>query len=244
MSLFSKMFNSEKKDTTYTGPKPYGSLRSAAGGEDYYKTILGRSQGQGVGYGDSYASQMANPIIQNSRARFQDYTMPELNSELSLTGRRRGSAGFSQVAQAQKEQGLQEGDIYSQLQQRNEDLMRDEQSQAISQLGDFNKGDYDAMSNLANFEYADNSRQVGEANDRRANQAKGMQALGQAGVQMLLGQNAPNPFGGGNPTGQTMYAGNTPYPVTSPPTGYNYNYQKPQKNYAQQIMSRLGLGRV
>ena len=221
MGLFGKLFNSEKKDTTYTGPKPYGSLRSAAGGEDYYKTILGRSHGQGVGYGDSYASQMANPIIQNSRARFQDYTMPELNSELSLTGRRRGSAGFSQVAQAQKEQGLAEGDIYSQLQQRNEDLMRREQSEAIGQLGDFNKGDYDAMSNLANFEYADNNRQVTEANQRRANQATGYQNLLAAGSDAVMGM-----YGGGGGAfsrqPQQINYGGQSYPTSQPPAGSNY----------------------
>lgn len=209
-NFFSKLFNSEKKDTTYNGPKPYGSLTQAVGGQDYYDTILGRSKGQGVGYGEGYASKYANPIIQNSRERFNAYTMPELNSELTATGRRRGTSGFQQVAQAQKEQGLTEGDIFSQLQQRDEDLKRQEQSNAINQLGNFNKGDYDARNILSNFEYADNNRQVAEDATRRSNQAEGMNRMGSAAVQLAFGGSSPNPFttvgpqtasyGGGDPS--------------------------------------------
>lgn len=209
-NFFSKLFNSGKHDTTYSGPKPAASLLDVAGGKDYYNTILGRSKGEGVGFGDTYAQKYANPIIQNSRANFQDYTMPELNSELTATGRRRGSSGFQQIAQAQKEQGLAENDIFSHLQQRNEDQMRSEQANAIAQLGDFNKGDYDARTILSNFENANNNRQVQEANQRRANESAGLQNLVYAGTDLIssmygggqgVGQRTPQvaSYGGGNP---------------------------------------------
>lgn len=232
MSFLSKLFNSEKKDTTYSGPKPAASLLDVAGGKDYYNTILGRSQGRGVGFGDTYAQKYANPIIQNSRANFQDYTMPELNSELTATGRRRGSSGFQQIAQAQKEQGLAENDIFSRLQQRNEDQMRSEQSQAISQLGDFNRGDYNARNILANFENADNNRQVQEANQRRANEATGLQNLIYAGSDSISSM-----FGGGQGVGQRQapqvasYGGGNPN-VGFGNSGNSYN-QRLLQRYAQ-----------
>lgn len=191
MSLLSNLFKT-KKTPSYGGIQPYGTLMDAAGGKDYYNTILGRSQGKDVGFGDTYASKYANPIIQNSRATFQDRTMPELNSELSLTGRRRGSSGFQQVAQAQKEQGLQENDIFSRLQQRNEDQMRNEQNRGIEQLGEFNKGDFNARNTLAGFQ---NDLYKGETaniqNDRATNDAAGMR-IGQAGVALGM-----VPFTGG-----------------------------------------------
>lgn len=228
MSIFSKLFNSEKKDTTYSGPKPYGTLLDAAGGQDYYKTILGRSKGEGVGYGDEYASQYSNPIIKNMRSQFQDYQMPELTSELSATGRRRGSGGFTQIAQAQKEQGLAEGDIYSRLAQQNEAQKRTEQSAAIQDLGAFNKGDYDARTIISNFENANNNRQVQEANQRRANEATGFQNLAYAGTDLLS-----NFLGGqgGVAQRQPMNYGGVNYQTSQPPIG---------SNYMQNIFARSG----
>lgn len=192
MSLFSKIFNSGKRDTTYTGPKPYGSLLDAAGGKDYYDMISGRAKGQGVGYGEDYANQYSNPIIKNMRANFTDYTVPQLNSELTATGRRRGSGGFQQIQQAYKEQGNQEGDIYSRLAQENERVKRAEQEAAINQMGAFNKGDYDARTIASNFYNADNNRQIQEEATRKANEAQGYQKVGQLGTSLALA-----PFTGG-----------------------------------------------
>lgn len=229
MSIFSKLFNSKKQDTTYSGPKPYGSLLDATGGKDYYNTILGRSRGEGVGYGDNYANKYANPIIQNSRNRFESYTMPELNSELTATGRRRGSSGFQQVAQAQKEQALTEGDIFSQLQQRDEDLKRQEQATAINQLGAFNKGDYDARKILSDFEYADNNRQVGEANQRRSNEATGLQNLVFAGTDL-----ASSLMGGGDGVFRRVAPQVSSYGTGNPNIGYGNS----GNSYNQRIAQR------
>src|SRR3990167_1325661 len=120
MGLFGKLFNTQKKDFTYSGPRPPGSLLSVTGGKPYYDTLQARLAGRGVGFGEGYADKYANPIIQNLRSRFESYTMPELESELSRTGRRRGTSGFQQISQARREQGLSEGDVFSRLQQRNE----------------------------------------------------------------------------------------------------------------------------
>ncbi len=185
MSIFSKLFNSEKKDTTYRGERPYQSLLESTGGKDYYQKILGRMNGQGVGFGDNYASKYANPIVNNLRNNFESYTMPELTSELSVTGRRRGTGGFDQVRRAYNEQALTEGDVFSRLQQRNEDAQREDINNAIEGVGDFNQRDANTKNNYANFEYADNNRQVTEANQRRANQATGYQNLLNAGGDIV-----------------------------------------------------------
>lgn len=84
MSFFGKLFNSDKKDTTYNGTKPVTSLSQVQGGPEYYNAILGRSRGQNVGYGDSYTSN-ANPQMEQLRNQYTGYQLPALNSELTAT---------------------------------------------------------------------------------------------------------------------------------------------------------------
>lgn len=168
MSIFSKLFKTDKRDTTYQGPKPYGSLLEAAGGQDYYNNIQGRLKGQGVGFGDTYANQASNPIIARMRNQFSSYDVPELQSQLSATGRRKSSGGFDQLRRAYTDQSLAEGDVYSGLYQKNEDQKRTEVNDALARLGEFNKGDYDARSNISDFENANNNRQVAEEDARRS----------------------------------------------------------------------------
>ena len=168
MSIFSKFFKTDKRDTTYNGPKPYGSLTEAAGGADYLKNITNRLAGQGVGFGDTYADKASNPVIARMRNNFSSYDIPALTSELSATGRRKGSAGFDQMRRAYQEQSLDEGDVYSGLYQKNEDQKRNEINDALGRLGEFNKGDYDARSTIANFENANNNRQIAEEDARRS----------------------------------------------------------------------------
>jgi len=185
MSFLSKLFGSEKKDTTYNGPKPITTLNQVQGGPEYYQTILDRMYGRNVGFGDDYASKYSNPIIQNMRSQFTDYQLPELKSELSATGRRRGSGGFDQIRRAYNEQGLQEGDVYSRLQQRNEDQMRNEINDAMGRVGDFAKNEAGLFNNYVNFENANNNRQVAEATARRQAEAAGYQNLLFAGSDLM-----------------------------------------------------------
>lgn len=192
MSIFSKLFNSEKKDTTYSGPKPYGSLLQAQGGQDYYNRILGRSQGQGVGYSHDYVEKASNPVIARMRNKFSSYDIPELKSDLSLTGRRKGSSGFGQIAKAYENQGLNEEAAYAPIYAAAEEAKRADTNTGITQLGEFNKGDFDARNILSNFEYADNSRQVSEANQRRSNESAGLNRAGQLITSVGLA-----PFTGG-----------------------------------------------
>lgn len=180
MSWLSNLFGgNQKRDTTYQGPKPYGSLREAAGGEDYYKNIMSRLQGQGVGYGEGYADRTSSPIIKRMRNQFSSYDIPALTSELSATGRRRGSAGFDQMRRAYQEQGLNEGEVYANLDRENTVQSRNEINDASERLGAFNKGDYDARGNIANFEYANNRQQVADAGAQRD--------AGNAAFQRLIG---------------------------------------------------------
>ena len=227
-NFFSKLFNSGKNDTTYSGPKPYGSLLEATGGKDYYNQISGRAAGNGVGYSPDYVDKASNPVIARMRNQFKSYDLPELKSELTATGRRAGSPGFQQISKAYENQGLNEEAAYAPIYQQAEEAKRSDINDAIGKVGAFNKGDYDARKILSNFEYADNNRQVTEANQRRANEATGLQNLVSAGsdaVGTLYG--GPGVFSRQSPN--ISYGGQT-YATSQPPAS--------QQDYYRQLLSR------
>lgn len=186
MSLFSSLFKTSKTPT-YSGPKPYKSLLDATGGQEYYKNITDRVAGRGVGFGGDYAEKYANPIIQNSRNTFQNYTLPELKSDLTLTGRRAASSGSGALEAAYRNQTAGENDVFSRLQQRNEDQQRNEINNALESLGAFNKGDYDAQNIYSNFDRDTfNTSMKNKQYDNEANQGTAGRIVG-AGAQLLLG---------------------------------------------------------
>lgn len=244
-SFLSKLFNSSKRDTTYTGAQPYASLTQAQGGADSLAELKRRMAGVGVGYGSDYENQAANPIITNMRGLYNSRTMPELVSELSATGRRRGSGGFEQLRQSLQDQGNQEGDVYARAYQANQEQKRNEINQALSDTQDFARSDADLQNRAAQFSYADHMKQVNQENQRTANQATGMQNLVAAGAD-IFSQMA----GGGSnifsaqpkQTGQMLFSGAGSYPITAPPAGYNYQYQKPQGGMLQSLRKALSGG--
>lgn len=233
MSFFSKLFGSEKKGTGYdNGPKPYGTLMEAAGGPEYYNAIKKRMGGEDVGYESGYVDKATNPILARMRNQFQSYDLPELKSELTATGRRAGSSGFQQIAKAYENQGLNEEAAYAPIYQAAQEARRQDINANTQAVGAFNQNDYNARNILANFEYNSHRDQVGDAQQRRANEARGLQALGQAGVQLLFGGSSPNPF-----NNNLLNYGGQNYPITQPPSN--------QQDYYTQMLSRLGqAGRV
>lgn len=248
MSLFSSLFKTSKTPT-YSGPKPYKSLLDATGGQEYYKNITDRVAGRGVGFGGDYAEKYANPIIQNSRNTFQNYTLPELKSDLTLTGRRAASSGSGALEAAYRNQTAGENDVFSRLQQRNEDQQRNEINNALESLGAFNKGDYDAQNIYSNFDRDTfNTSMKNKQYDESTNSDKAGRIVG-AGAQLLFGSNPlvsngyQSPYGGGVSTGQDIYSGGNRYPVTQPPYGYNYNYSKPTPSPFERIKKAL-IGRA
>jgi hypothetical protein len=183
MSMLSNWLG-KKKDTTYTGPKPTTSLTQVKGGQDYYQSLVDRMAGRGVGYGDVYTST-ANPIMANLRGQFTGYTLPELKSELSATGRRKGSAGFAQLDKAYRQQGLSENDILAQLVQRNEEQKRAEINAAQAGMGEFARNEANLADNAANFEYGLYGNQVNQADAFRKQQAGAMDKIFQAGGSLM-----------------------------------------------------------
>lgn len=177
MSIFSKLFGSSKKDYTYSGPRPPATTTNLPGGKEYYQTIQDRLAGRNVGFGESYADKYANPITANMRNNFTSYQLPNLKDELSATGRRSSSNGFDQIRRAYQEQGLNESDVFSRLQQRNEDQMRNEINDAFARSGDLGKTEAGLLSNLANFEYANNEAQVNREQDRMKRESEGYKNL-------------------------------------------------------------------
>lgn len=227
MGLFDKLFNSKKRDTTYTGTQPIASLRDTQAGKEYYDKIARRSEGYDVGYGPGYASKYANPIIQRSRAEFQDYYLPELKSELVASGRYGGSGGFDQLRRAYNEQALTEGDIFSRLQQREEDARRQDIAAAIDAQGDVARADADLIGRKAAFDYGQYGNQLSREDQRLANQSAGYQRLVGGALDFAA------PYAGGlvgrlaqrmpNYTGQLMSYGGGLYPVSTAPRNYDYS---------------------
>lgn len=221
MSWFSKLFNSGKHDTTFHGSLTQ-DLRDMPGGKEYYDTIMNRLQGRNVGFGPDYAEKYANPIINESRSNFTSYQIPELTSELSRTGRRRGSGGFDQIRRAYQEQGNNENAVFSQLQQRNEDQSRNEINDALARSGQFAQDEATTRDNSVKFQKQLNDDQVAQANARRANESAGLQNLVGAATDFL----SPYAYSAVNGIFSRLGARNgltgfNPLTMSTPPVGYN-----------------------
>lgn len=219
MSWLSKLFKTDKRDTTYQGPKPVTSLNQVQGGPEYYKTISGRMAGEGVGFGEQYASQASNPVIARMRNQFKSYDIPELASELSATGRRRGSAGFDQMRRAYEDQSLAEGDVYSGLYQQNEAQKRNEMNDALGRMGQYASNEANLVGERANFDYADNQRQVGEEDERRKT-VRDLRLRGIGAAMSFI------------PGGQTSSMGGTPTSYGQTQAAYTPKYSASQVNSA------------
>jgi len=191
MSFLSKLFGSSKRDTTYHGARPAYSLSEVQGGKEYYQNILDRLANRGTGYGDDYETT-ANPIIANLDNQFKSYDLPELKSELTLTGRREGSGGFDQIRRAYQENTLAKNDILARLVQRNREAKRDDRNNAFTSLGDYANNEADLRDRAVSFDYADHNRQVSEADTRRQREAFGNRNLLAAASDTLLGFAGPN----------------------------------------------------
>lgn len=225
-NFFSNLFGGGKKvDNTYTGAKPPHSLLPLPGGQEYFNSITDRLAGRNVGFGDDYASIYSSPIVKNMRNQFESYTIPELTSELSATGRRRGSAGFGQIANAYKDQGLQEGDVFSRLQMRNEDQKRNEINDALGRVGQFNKDEANVNTGYANFDYADRTRKMAADQAQNYKEAEANTRLFQAGTDFLapyINRMVPSSNSG------VFNYGNSSYPISTVPYGYNLNLNSPR----------------
>ena len=235
MSWLSSFFGGSKKvDTSYTGPRPVGSLADVQGGKDYYKTIQDRIAGRNVGFGEGYADKYSSPIIKNLRRGFTDYTMPELTSELSRMGRRKGSAGFSQIERAYGEQADKEGDIFSRLQMRNEDQGRSEVNDALERLGSYASNEANLMDRLSGFEYDARRNEIADA---RAGRKEDNERTGK--VLATAGELALAPFtGGASLAGLANKSASAPYDLNSfDPRNY-IGYGDSKTNLIQRVSQR------
>lgn len=224
-NFLSRIFGgkSEKRDTTYQGPKPVTTLASVQGGPEYYSEIMKRMGGQGVGFGDTYSNKYASPIIARMRNNFEGYELPELKSELTASGRRGGSAGFDQLRRAYQEQGLAEGDVFSRLQQRNEDQQRNEINDALSRVGAYASNEANLVGNRAQFDYADHTKQLATEDARRdAAQDVRLRGLGAAMMFIPGAQGAGMSMGGFSPT------------------NFDYNQQVPFGSANMSMLDRMG----
>lgn len=238
MSLLSKLFNSGKRDETFQGGSLPSTIYDVPGGKEYTDTVSARLAGRGVGFGEGYADKYSSPIIQNMRGQFQDYTLPELKSELSATGRRAGSSGFGQIKQAYQQEGNQEGDIFSRLQQRNEDQMRSEINDALGRQGGIADKNAALNETSVRFEKSKNDQQNATEHERLTNQSAGYQKLAQAGGEALMNTAVPGlgSLAGGSSGGFTSsfaspYGNFTP---SAPPANYDYS------NISSRLAARQG----
>lgn len=193
-NFLSKLFggSSEKRDASYTGPQPYAHLYDAPGGSDALAEFRRRLAGQGVGYGDAFATQASNPIIANMRAKYNSDVMPELVSELSATGRRRGSGGFAQLSKSLQGQALDEGDVFARAYMDNEQQKRSEINNALTGLERFGQNEVGVQGKYVDAQKADNEAQLRREDARRTARGGEIErALGFAQQAALM------PFTGG-----------------------------------------------
>lgn len=237
MSLLSSLFKTQKTPT-YSGATPYGTLLDAAGGNDYYNKILARSNGQGVGYSPDYVDQATNPVIARIKNNFSSYTMPELTSELSLTGRRAGSSGFQQISKAAQDEGLNEEAAYTPIYQQAEEAKRSDTNQGIQDVGAFNTGDYNARNTAANFDRGTfDTSAANYQKDQAANYGKA-QAISAAAGQ--LGGQAFNIAGGGVPGMPSSGGGDFNSTFTDPTYGsWKPSAPSPNYDYRNMVSARL-----
>jgi len=192
MSIFSKLFGSSKKDATYRGPEPYASLEQAKGGRESLEELKRRLRGEGVGFGANYADRAASPVIARMRNTYNTTVRPELESELTLTGRRRGSAGFDQLRRSLMDQSFAEGDVWSGLYQQDEAQKRNEINDALDDIQEFARADAGQQGAYVGHVRGLHDAEVARADARRAAESEGMKRLGQAGLSI-----AAAPFTGG-----------------------------------------------
>lgn len=214
MSWLSGLFGGDKKrDTTYTGTKPVTSLDAVSGGPEYYKAISERLQGQGVGYGDQYANQVSNPIIARMRNQFSSYDLPELQSQLSATGRRKSSGGFDQLRRAYSDQSLAEGDVYANLYRENEGVKRNEISDALGRMGAYAADNANLVGQRSQFDMGDYKNQLDQASQQRT---EGNAAFGRLLGTAALGIQGVGGMGGVQGGGMPQF---------SPTDNYSNMYQ-------------------
>ena len=231
MSLFGSLFKTQKTPS-YAGARPPAGLSDVEGGRDYYKNITDRLAGRGVGYGEDYTSN-ANPQMAQLRNQFSGYTMPELNSELSLSGRRKGSSGFQQISRAYGDEADKENSIMAQLMQRNAEASHNDVNDAFSKQGQYAETNANLAGNYANFDrglYQDQSKNIQADNKYNQDLAMndlnyGTQAIGAMfGVPSIPGMSSSPPINYGGAT----------YSTSQPPPGYNMN------NIQSRLVSRQG----
>lgn len=238
MSIFSKIFGSTKKDTTYNGTKPVTSLSQVQGGPEYYKKITDRSNGIGVGYGDNYTSN-ANPQIAQLHNQYTGYQLPELKSELTATGRRAGSSGFQQISRSMSDQADKENAIMARLMQNNAEASHNDVSQAIGDVGNYAQNETGLVNNRANFDYADNNRQVQEEQNRVKAESAGYLKTIQAATDFAspyINSGMSSLMGRFQPSAQAGTYGST---FQSPDPAYGtYKPSSPTQNYYKTLSLR------
>ena len=194
-SFLKRLFSSgQKRDTTFQGPRPKGSLQDTPIGADVNTLLRQRIAGENVGFGDDFAGRHSSPIIANLRNRFESREIPELQAELTRTGRRGGSGGFDQIKRARQEQGLVEGDVFANLSLQNELQKRNEIGQALSAGQQFAGTEAQLSDNVARFELGLHNDQL-KREDARRKFVDEQRLKGIDTALTLTGQG----FAGGNP---------------------------------------------
>jgi hypothetical protein len=178
---------------------PLGSITGAAGGQELKDFLVRRLTGDvPVGFAPGFASRTASPLIRASRSRFETGTIPDLQSELSATGRRRGSGGFAQISAARQGQQAREDEIFGNLALLAEQQRRKELFDVAGRTQQMAGQDLAASQARANFEMQRDQFEdqlLQRRREQRQPLARQMAGIGLAGLGALTG--TPGLFGGG-----------------------------------------------
>ena len=175
MGILSKFFSggqSEKRDTTYQGPRPHSSVTSGVLGKQLRDTLSARMAGQGVGIpggnvGQTYGSNIANRIMKRGRDEIDNFR----SQRAADVGRGAGALSSPVVANQLLNLKLEAGASKDQIDLDNELLKRREIADAIGRGQQFNASDVNALTNYSNFEKGLHNDQITQENARRKAEA-------------------------------------------------------------------------
>lgn len=189
MGLFSKIgqlfgLKSGEKAQTYSGPKPYSSLKETPEGKLYADTLTQRLAGQGVGYEPDFLSKTISPYARSRMDTLKNYELPVISAQATARGLGRSSIPVNRSALSTQEASRDIESRVAQLSLQNEQQKRDEINNALSALGAFGQAEAGQKATSAAFDYGN------WANTQAQRQAINNQQLSGLGNLFGLGASA------------------------------------------------------
>lgn len=179
MGFFGDLFGKRDKSMSegYSGLRPYASLKEIPEGLISSEELQKRLGGFNVGYRPEILSNITAPYAVSRRASVSEYEIPKIRQGLSARGLNRSTMGVAQeeLAQQQAERDIEER--VAQVNLENEKVRRTEIDQALTDLQTFTINEANQRTTRANFDYGEDMRARGAAQQEKAAANAGMGRL-------------------------------------------------------------------